>query len=101
MIKQITDQLDAKNIRWSYGVPRDTTNLPYIIIWGLTPTQLAADNKVWHSADNYRLEYYSRYKDFAAENVIQGVLNDLGIYWEKSDDIYLDDQKAHRVDYDI
>lgn len=101
MCEKMKQILNDIGIPWVYGVWRSEKPLPYIVVWSEAPTNAGADNVVVHTFDNYRLEVYTDNKDFALEEKIRTVLNDAEIYWEKSEDIWIEEYEMFLANYFI
>lgn len=65
---------------------------PYLAYIQSGQEQLAADNtRYWHN-NTYQIEYYFKDKNSAAEAAIEKALLDAGLIFERSEDIFLDDE---------
>lgn len=101
MNKRIGKILDTLDVGWVYGSWKSLPHLPFVVIMGESPSQVAADGKVYHSFQNLRLELYTKTKDFELEQLLEEALCENDIYWEKSMDIPIEENSLMRVDYNI
>ena len=74
--------------------------LPFIAIHITQPENFAADNAVYCEKWNVRLDLYTVFKDLASENKIKKLLNDNGIFWERTE-TYLDTEKCWEVEFEF
>lgn len=60
-----------------------------------------ADNKHFAKYDEWNIELYAEWKDDASEELIEQTLEDAGINYIKSEDIWIDSEQLLKVDYSI
>ena len=75
-------------------------NMPYICIVELNSDNFGADNKVYFKRKNVDIELYTEYKDPATEELLEGVLDGAGIFYESAD-TYIEDEKCFERVYSI
>lgn len=77
------------------------TPLPYIAYLGDGQDTMAADNIYYWKRNNYQIEYYFKEKNEQNEAAIEQVLIDNRYLYDKSDDLYLEDQGVFVIYYNI
>ena len=84
-----------------YGYHTGEQPLPYLCITGAGQDHFEADTTYYVTKDRYQIEYYFRKKDGAFEMEIEALLLSNGFRYEKSEDIYIDDEDVFVIYYDI
>ena len=74
---------------------------PYLAYIGAGQSQFKADNTRYDFYNLYQLEYYFTKKDEGLEFLIEKRLLEKGYQFEKSEDIYLDDEDVFLIYYQI
>lgn len=74
---------------------------PYIVYLSDDTKNIGADNIVWHSIPQWRIELYTTKKEGALEEQIEALLNANEIYWEKDGDIKIDSESLWLTVYYI
>jgi len=74
---------------------------PYIVYIGNGQDTLPADNTLYWRENTYQLEYYFKEKDEAKEKAIEDILLADGYIFEKSEDLYLEDEGLFLIYYYI
>lgn len=72
---------------------------PYIVYIGSGQNIFRADDTHYWSENTYQVEYYYTEKDESAEADIEDTLLDNGFNFEKSEDIFLEDQNVFVIYY--
>ena len=85
----------------AYGYFDTDQTPPYLCIIGSGQDQFEADNTFYTKENRYQIEYYYRKKDSAFEDALEAFFLENGFKYEKSEDIYLDDQDLFVIYYDI
>lgn len=96
----IMDTLNKTGLPVAYGFFRDHQEPPYIAYIGGGQDQFKADNTVYNKTNVYQVEYYFKNKNEAAEEAIEQTLTDDGFIYEKSEDVYMDDDDLWLIYYD-
>ncbi len=60
-----------------------------------------ADDTHYYTRNRYQLEYYFTEKDEQEEAVIESVLLDNGFLYEKSEDVFIEDEGVFVIYYQI
>lgn len=72
---------------------------PYIVYIGAGQNQFKADDtRYWHE-NSYQVEYYFKRKNEANEEAIEESLISNGFLFQKSEDIYLEDEEVFLIYY--
>lgn len=74
---------------------------PYIAYIGNGQDNFKADNTFYYSENNYQIEYYFTEKDESEEAKIEKCLLDNGFRYEKSEDVYIEDEGVFVIYYQI
>lgn len=74
---------------------------PYFAYIGAGQNNFEADNTYYHSRNLIQLEYYFTEKRITTEAQIEKILLDNGYLYDKSEDIYLEDQGVFVIYYQI
>lgn len=74
---------------------------PYIVYLGDGQTNFAADNTYYHGENNYTLEYYFTEKNEQQEAEIEQFLLANGYLYEKSEDVYIEEQGVFVIYYSL
>ena len=84
-----------------YGKHTKKVNTPYLLLTGAGQVVTPADDTYYFTQDQWTVEYYFTEKDPALEARIEKLLLDNGYRYEKSEDLYLDDQEVSMLYYYI
>lgn len=71
--------------------------LPFIVYYYPNSNNFGADDAVYQKIEALNVELYTKVKDFALEETVEGALASLG-YWEKSE-TYLTSEEMYEVLY--
>lgn len=74
---------------------------PYLVYIGEGQETFKADNTFYHTRNTYQLEYYFTEKDESEEAAIEKILLDNGYLYEKSEDIFIEDEGVFVIYYHI
>lgn len=85
----------------AYGYHSKTPELPYFCIIGAGQEQFEADNTYYTKKDRWQIEYYFIKKDPSFEEQIETLLLENGHKYDKSEDIYIEDEDVFVIYYDI
>ena len=73
----------------------------YLVWYGNGQNAANADDTLYFRKNGYIAEYYYSKKDEEAESEIAAVLLDNGYLYEKSEDVYIDDEGVYLIYYYI
>lgn len=85
----------------SYGYHSKEQPLPYFCIIGAGQDQFEADNTYYTVEDRWQIEYYFKVKNPTFEATIESLLLANGFLYDKSEDLYLEDEDVFVIYYDI
>ena len=97
----ILDTLKKTKLPVRYSHFKREQEPPYLIYIGDGQEGFKADNTIYDKQNNYQIEYYFAKKDEKTEAVIEQTLLDDGYIYEKSDDIFLDDEGIFLIYYHV
>ena len=72
---------------------------PYVVYIGNGQNRLEADNTHYWKQNRYQIEYYFTTKDEEQEEVIEQLLLDNGLLYEKSEDVYIEEEGVFVIYY--
>lgn len=84
-----------------YGAHTERIQTPYLLLTGGGQLQAPADDTYVWKEELYQLEYYFTDKDPDLEERIEAMLLDMGRLYDKSEDLYLNDQKVFMIYYNF
>lgn len=97
----IFEILQGIGLPCAYSHFRNKQTLPYLVYTGDGQDTMAADNTWYYRKNTYQIEYYFKEKDEEVEAAIEDTLLDSGYQYEKSDDVYINDQDCYVIYYNI
>lgn len=74
---------------------------PYLIYMGDGQDTFNADDTHYYTRNRYQIEYYFTQKNEALETDIENALLDAGYLYEKSEDIYIEEENVFVIYYNI
>ena len=74
---------------------------PYLVYIGNGQDNLDADNTFYWRRNRYQIEYYFTIKDEDQEAAIEKLLLDNGYLYDKTEDVYIEDQGVFVIYYNI
>jgi hypothetical protein len=72
---------------------------PYIVYIGNGQDTFAADNTFYHTQNRYQVEYYFTKKDESIEAAIESQLLADGFLYEKSEDVFIEEENVFVIYY--
>lgn len=97
----ISETLLRTGLPCAYSHFKDKMAPPYIVYIGRGQETFGADN-TWHYRENhYQVEYYFTKKNESNETAIEDALLADGFNYEKSDDIYIEEEGVFVIYYYI
>lgn len=97
----IYQTLQSTNLPCAYSHFKTDQDPPYIVYIGNGQDVLNADNTHYWRRNTYQVEYYFTMKNESNEAVIEDALLENGFIYEKSEDIYIEDQGVFVIYYYI
>lgn len=74
--------------------------LPFITFTYPQSNNFAADNIVYTKRSGIVIELYCAHKDFALEDRIEAVLDQYGVFYDKSE-VFIDSERAYQITYEL
>lgn len=99
-MEQIVRMLDEINIPFAYDhfAEGESPDPPFICYLSPNSNNFAADGKVYYKINEIHIELYADYKDLSAEQKVEAVLDEHGIFYEKSE-TWIESEKLYEVLY--
>lgn len=97
----IYDVLKSTGLPCSYSHFQKKIDPPYLVYLGSGQDTFGADNTWYHRENTYQVEYYFVTKNEANETAIENALLENGYNYEKSEDIFLEDEGLFLIYYYI
>lgn len=109
-IQNVLDAPQMMGIPWAYmtfrsgaftdkdGIVHDVEP-PFVVYYGSGQTKRAADDTHYWSEDTYTIEYYFTEKSSTNEEGIEAAILAEGFQFEKSEDVYLEDEDVFVIYY--
>jgi len=96
---KIVKTLESTGLPVSYGLFPEGKKPPYIVYIGNGQTVFGADDTHYWSKNGYQVEYYFKKKSEAAETAIENILLQAGYIFQKSEDVYLEEENVFLIYY--
>ncbi len=97
----IFEILQSTGLPCAYSHFKTKQEPPFIVYLGNGQNTFAADNTWYYRKNTYQIEYYFNKKSSANEDAIEQALLDAGYQYDKSEDVYLEDQDMFLIYYYI
>ena len=95
----IFQTLQSTNLPCAYSHFKTPQDPPFIVYIGNGQTTFKADNTIYHYKNTYQIEYYFTQKNEANESAIESALLSAGYIYEKSEDIYIEEEDVFVIYY--
>ena len=95
----IYQTLQSTGLPCAYSHFKKAQAPPYIVYIGNGQDIFEADNTHYYKENNYQVEYYFTTKNESNEASIEDALLGAGYLYEKSEDIYIEDQGVFVIYY--
>lgn len=93
--------MDSSGLPFAYRAWKNGHALPFGVFYFERDTPFAADGVVYTKKTRYALELYTAEKYPGAEQQLETALTAAGIFYSKSEEIYIDDEQMQYVIYEI
>lgn len=93
--------LVATNLPCAYSHFKTNQTPPYIVYIGNGQDTFDADNTHYWKNNRYQIEYYFTTKNESNEASIESSLLSAGYLYEKSEDVYIEDQGVFVIYYTV
>ena len=97
----IYDVLKSTGLPCAYSHFKTAQEPPYIVYIGNGQTTMKADDTVYWRNNTYQVEYYFTKKNEVNETAIENALLNAGYIYDKSEDVYIEDQGVFVIYYTI
>ena len=97
----IFEVLQSTGLPCAYSHFRKPQSPPYIVYIGDGQETFKADNTHYYRQNTYQVEYYFTTKNESNEASIEDALLEAGYLYEKSEDVYIEDQNVFVIYYNI
>lgn len=97
----IYEVLQSTKLPCAYSHFKTAQEPPYIVYIGGGQNTMDADNTHFWRENTYQVEYYFTEKDEAKEAEIEEALLDNGYIYEKSEDVFIEEEGVFVIYYSI
>ena len=99
-MKAIATMMEEIGIPFAYDhfAEGESPNPPFICYLSPNSDNFAADGKVYYKINEIHIELYTDCKDLSAEQKVEAVLDEHGIFYEKSE-VWIESEKLYEVLY--
>ena len=97
----IYDVLKSTGLPCAYSHFKMAQEPPYIVYIGNGQNTMKADDTVYWRNNTYQVEYYFTKKNETNETAIENALLNAGYIYDKSEDVYIEDQGVFVIYYTI
>lgn len=95
----IFEVLQSTGLPCAYSHFKTAQEPPYIVYIGRGQDVLEADNTHYWRENKYQIEYYYKTKNEQNETDIEDALLNAGFVYEKSEDIFIEDENVNVIYY--
>lgn len=97
----IFETLQSTDLPCAYSHFKTSQTPPYIVYIGSGQDDLNADNTHYWRRNTYQVEYYFTEKNEQNETAIEDALLASGYVYEKSEDVFIEDEGVFVIYYNI
>lgn len=97
----IFETLQDLSIPAAYGHFKTAQKPPFVVYTGTGQDNMSADNTYIWNNNRYQIEYYFLRKNEEVEAEIEETLLSAGYNYEKSEDIYIEEEGVYVIYYDV
>ena len=99
-MEQIVKMMEEIGIPFAYDhfAEGESPDPPFICYLSPNSENFAADGKVYYKINEIHIELYTDCKDLSAEQKVEAVLDEHGIFYEKSE-VWIESEKLYEVLY--
>jgi len=95
----IFETLQSTGLPCAYSHFKTAQEPPYIVYIGRGQDVLEADNTHYWRENKYQVEYYYKTKNEQNETDIENALLNAGFVYEKSEDVFIEDENVNVIYY--
>lgn len=97
-LEELKSNCEKAGFKYAYGVFKNPVEPPHLLAFSTDTDNFGADNKVYYKKTPIQLDYTYINKNLEEQNKIENIiLKD--IYWNKSEENSLPDEKIWQVSY--
>lgn len=97
-LEELKERCEKAGFKYAYGLFEKPTEPPHLVAITTETNNFFADNKVYSEDIPIQLDYTYITKNLEEQNKIENeILGDIA--WNKSEEIYLQDEKVWQVSY--
>lgn len=100
-LKDMGDILSSTKLPVVQGKWREEPALPYIVYSRPFTSNFGADNIAYKKINHIDILLFSKDKDEASEKLIEDALTNNGIFYEITDELFMEDENVYRVVYEV
>ncbi len=97
-LADLKTRCEAQGFKYAYGVFKNSTEPPHLVARTRDSDNFMADNIVYVKDTPIQLDYTYENKNITEQNKIEDIIL-ADIAWEKTEEVYLDDEKVWQVSY--
>ena len=99
---QIATMINSIGLPFAYySFPEDEApDLPYVVYYYPSSNDFAADNSNYVDVSNLNIELYTENKDFTAESLVESVLKQNYLFYDKYER-YVESERMYQIVYQI
>ena len=99
-MEQIVKMMEEIGIPFAYDhfAEGESPDPPFICYLSPNSDNFAADGKVYYKINEIHIELYTDCKDLSAEQKVEAVLDEHGIFYDKSE-VWIESEKLYEVLY--
>lgn len=96
--EELKTRCDEQGIPYAYGLFKKRQEPPHLVAFETSSENFIADNRVYKKIKEMKMDYTFIDKNLEEQNKVEdNILGD--IPWEKTDEIYLQDEECWQVSY--
>lgn len=99
-LNELKKLLEATGLPVAYSHFKKVTNPPYITYLVTYSSNFHADNKVHKQIQNVDIELYTDKKDLQTESIVESILNDNELPYDKVD-FDIKDENIYQIIYEV
>lgn len=97
-LEELKIRCEKEGFKYAYGVFKELVEPPHLLAFTNDTDNFGADNRVYYKKTPIKLDYTYINKNIDEQRKIEDIiLSD--VYWNKSDETYLSDEKIWQVSY--
>lgn len=97
-INDMIESIGFPSVYYQWETNGNIPPLPYVIFYYPATDNFSADNIVYQQIIQLNVELYTKRKDFASEMLVETVLNENGLFWEKQES-FIESEDMYEVLY--